>query len=82
MARWSIVRQWPFEGPAEAGSDADGGWAFALRSESGEERQVAAGGVRAASASDAATALQRHRDDPEPPRYITLDREGRKTRPG
>jgi hypothetical protein len=81
MATWKITRDWTFEGPAEAGADCDGGMGFALEPESGgEERNLAvqyARGPGPAPSSAAMTKVARgYLDEAEPPRYVTLGRDG------
>jgi len=81
VALWRIDSDWGFDGPAEAGSDVEGGRGFALVHEtSGEQRQlsveVAAGGPGVPGSRLREVARQ-YLNDPVPPRRVVLDREGK-----
>jgi hypothetical protein len=84
MTRWKIVRSWEFRGPAEPGADCAGGMAFALEPcEGGEERALAVQWAtlgRPPSPTKMRNIAKRYLDEPDPPRYVTLDREGRLAR--
>jgi hypothetical protein len=81
LALWTIIHSWTFDGPAEPGADCDGGMAFTIApAEGGDERtlslQYASGG-----GPPSTYAMRRIADtylaEAEPPRYVTVDREGK-----
>jgi hypothetical protein len=81
VAVWRIVHERGFEGPGEANADVEGGQSFTLEhAETAEERhlsvEVAAGG-RGVPTSRLREVARQYLDEPDPPRRVIVDRDGR-----
>jgi hypothetical protein len=81
VAVWLIVHERGFEGPGEASADVEGGLSFTLaHAETAEERHLSvevAARSRGVPRSRLREVVRQYLDEPDPPRRVIVDRDGR-----